>query len=333
MAYRQIVFRSAARQKVLRGAEALADAVRGTLGPKSRCVLIEKKWGAPGRCTHGVTVAKEIELEDPEENLGAKMIKQAAEKTGDSVGGTSTATVLAYALIAEGMRNGVAGSSAIDIKRGLDRGLKVVVDAIRQASRPVTSRREKAQIAAIAAHDDSAIGNLVAEAVERVGKDGVVTVEEATGTETSFDVVEGMQFDRGDLSPYFVTDPARMDCMLEEPLILLCEGRISVMKDLLSLLKQVVQMGKPLVIVAEDVEGDALATRVVNQLRGSLHGVAVRARRRSLAACPRCAGACASLSPFGRSLAAVPHQRRCEARVRQASVAMLPAHLNDPRRM
>jgi chaperonin GroEL len=278
MPYKQILFQSAAREKVLRGASVLADAVRITLGPKSKCVLIEKRWGTPIVCNDGVTVAKEVELKDPEENLGARMMRQAAEKTGDVVGdGTSTATILAHALFSEGVRNVVAGSSAVDLKRGLDRGLKVAVAAIKKASRPVQSLREKAQIATVAAHNDAGIGKLVADAVERVGKDGVVTLQEAKGTETTLDVVEGMQFDRGYLSPYFITDPARMECVLEEPAILLHDARLSIMKDLLPLLEQVVQQSRPLVVIAEEVEGEALATLVVNKIRGALHCVAVKA--------------------------------------------------------
>jgi chaperonin GroEL len=278
MTSKQLLFRSEAREKVLHGASILADAVRVTLGPKSKCVLIEKKWGAPLVCNDGVTVAKEVELKDPEENLGARMMRQAAEKTGDVVGdGTSTATIFAHALFAEGVRNVVAGSSAVDLKRGLDRGLKVVVEAIRKISRPVQSLREKAQIATVAAHNDEAIGKLVADAVERVGKDGVVTLQEAKGTETTLDLVEGMQFDRGYLSPYFVTDPARMECVLEEPFILLHDPRVSIMKDLLPLLEQVVQRSRPLLVVADDVEGEALATLVVNKIRGTLHCAAVKA--------------------------------------------------------
>lgn len=278
MAHKQILFRSDARQKILRGASILADAVRVTLGPKSKCVLIEKKWGSPLVCNDGVTVAKEIDLKDAEENLGAQMIRQAAEKTGDIVGdGTTTAAILAHALYAEGLRNVVAGSSAVDLKRGLDRGLKIAVDAIRRASRPVQSRREKAQIATIAAHNDPVIGELVADAVERVGKDGVVTLEEAKGTETTLDVVEGMEFDRGYLSPYFVTDPARMECVLENPAILIHESRIAIMKDLLPLLEQTIQAGRPLLLIAEDVESEALATLVLNKIRGALSCVAVKA--------------------------------------------------------
>ena len=278
MPHKQILFRSAAREKILHGATTLADAVRVTLGPKSKCVLLEKKWGAPVVCNDGVTIAKEVDLKDPEENLGARMIRQAAEKTGDVVGdGTTTATILAHALFAEGVRNVVAGASAVDLKRGLDRGLKVAVEAIKKLSRPVQSRREKAQVATVAAHNDTTIGELIADAVEKVGGDGVVTLEEAKGTETTLEVVEGMQFDRGYLSPYFVTDPARMECVLEDPVILLHEPKISIMKDLLPLLEQVVKMSKPLLIIAEDVDSEALATLVVNKLRGSLPCAAVKA--------------------------------------------------------
>lgn len=278
MSYKQILFRSAAREKVLHGAAILADAVRVTLGPKSKCVLLEKKWGAPVVCNDGVTVAKEVELKDAEENLGARMIREAAEKTGEVVGdGTTTATILAHALYAEGLRNVVAGASAVDLKRGLERGLKVAVEAIRKLSRPVQSRREKAQVATVSAHNDASIGELVAEAVERVGGDGVISLEEAKGTETVLEVVEGLQFDRGYLSPYFVTDPAKMECVLEKPFLLLYDGKIAGMKDLVPLLEKIIQAARPLVIVAEDVEGDALATLVVNKLRGALSCVAVKA--------------------------------------------------------
>jgi chaperonin GroEL len=278
MPHKQILFRSAAREKILHGATILTDAVRVTLGPKSKCVLLEKKWGAPVVCNDGVTIAREVDLKDPEENLGARMVRQAAEKTGDVVGdGTTTATILAHALFAEGLRNVVAGSSAVDLKRGLHRGLKVAVEAIKKLSRPVQSRREKAQVATVAAHNDTTIGDLIADAMEKVGGEGVVTLEEAKGTETTLEVVEGMQFDRGYLSPYFVTDPARMECVLEDPVILLHEPKISIMKDLVPLLEQVVQMSKPLLIIAEDVESEALATLVVNRLRGSLPCAAVKA--------------------------------------------------------
>ena len=278
MAYKQLLFQMQAREKILRGATALADAVRVTLGPRSKCVLIGRKWGPPIVCNDGVTIAKEVELKDPEENLGARMMREAAERTGDSVGdGTSTATVLAHAIFAEGLRNVVAGASAIDLKRGLDRATRIVVEALRVQSRPVQSRRERAQVATISAHNDATIGELVADAGEKVGPDGVISVEEAKTTETTLEVVEGMQFDRGYLSPYFVTDVERMECVLEEALILLHDKRISSMKALLPLLEHVVKLGRPLLIVAEDVEAEALATLVVNRVRGTLACAAVKA--------------------------------------------------------
>ncbi|HVW37027.1 MAG TPA: chaperonin GroEL [Pirellulales bacterium] len=278
MSHNHLLFRTEAREKVLRGATALVDAVRVTLGPKSKCVLIEKKWGKPIICNDGVTIAKEIDLKDPEENLGAKMIREAAERTGDAVGdGTSTSTILAHAIFADGLRNVAAGASAIDLKRGLDRGLRVAVQAIRDLARPVASRREKSQVAAISAHNDETLGELVADAMEKVGAEGVVSVEEAKGTETALEVVEGMQFDRGFLSPYFITDPEKMQAVLDEPVILLYEKKISSVKDLLPLLEQFVQVRKPLLIVAEDVDGEALATLVVNKLRGVLACAAVKA--------------------------------------------------------
>jgi chaperonin GroEL len=278
MSHKQILFHSAAREKVLRGATALADAVRVTLGPKSKSVLIGKQWGNPIVCNDGVTIAKEFDLKDPEENLGAQMIRQAAERTGDAVGdGTTTSTILAHAIYAEGQRNVTAGASAVDLKRGLDRGLRVAVDVVRKLSRPVASRKEKVQIATISAHNDAAIGELIGDAVEKVGSEGVITVEEAKGTETAVDVVHGMQFDRGYLSPYFVTDAERMECVLQDPLILICEKRIGVMKDLLPVLEYVAKEGRTLLLIAEDVEGEALATLVVNKLRGTLACVAVKA--------------------------------------------------------
>jgi chaperonin GroEL len=278
MAHKHLLFSAEARTKVLRGASQIADAVRVTLGPKSKCVLIERKWGVPLVCNDGVTIAKEIDLKDPEENLGAQMLRQAAQKTGDAVGdGTSTATVLAHAIYADGLRNVAAGASAIDLKRGIDRGLAITVTALKGISRAVTSRKEKAQIATVAAHNDPAIGELVADALEKVGTEGVVTVEEAKGTETSLEVVEGMQFDRGYLSPYFVTDPERMECVLENPAILLHEKRIASLKELLPVLEQVVKAGRPLLIIAEEIEGEALATLVVNKLRGTLVCAAVKA--------------------------------------------------------
>jgi chaperonin GroEL len=277
MPHKHLLFRSEAREKVLRGAAAIADAVRVTLGPKSRCVLIERKWGKPLVCNDGVTIAKEFALKDPDENLGAQMLRGAAERTGDAVGdGTTTSTLLAHAIVAEGVRNIAAGASAIDLKRGLDRAARVAIDALRSQSRPVQSPREKEQVATISAHNDPAIGELVARAIEKVGAEGVVTVEEAKGTETTMEIVEGLQFDRGFLSPYFVTEAEKMEAVLEDPLILLYEGRISNMKDFLPLLELVAKSGSPLLVVAEDVDGQALATLVVNRLRGVFANVAVK---------------------------------------------------------
>ncbi len=278
MAAKQFQFHADARQAVLRGATILADAVRVTLGPKSKCVLIEKQFGRPLVCDDGVTIAKEIELKDPDENLGAQMVREAAERTGDAVGdGTTTATILAHAILSEGVRNVAAGASAVDLKRGLTRGLKAAVETLRSLSRPVTSKREKAQVAAISAHNNAMVGDMVAEAVEKVGADGAITVEESKTTETVLDLVEGMQFDRGFLSPYFITDPEAMKTELDEPLILLFEKKISNVKDLLPLLEQVVRAGKPLLIISEDVEADALATLVLNKIRGTLPCAAVKA--------------------------------------------------------
>lgn len=278
MAHKKLLFHSTAREKILRGATALADAVRITLGPKSNSVLIEKKWGKPLVCNDGVTIAKEIDLSDPEENLGAQMMREAAERTGDAVGdGTTTSTVLAHAILAEGVRNIAAGASAIDLKRGLDRGLRVAVDALKKLSRPVSSRKEKAQVATISAHNDASIGELVADAVEKIGTEGVITAEEAKTTETTLDTVEGMRFDRGFLSPYFITDAEKMEVSLLDPLILIYDKRISIMKDLIPLLEQVAKMSRSLVILAEDVEGEALATLIVNKIRGVLSCAAVKA--------------------------------------------------------
>ena len=278
MPYKRILFRSEARERVLKGATALADAVRVTLGPKSKCVLVEKKWGQPLVCNDGVTIVKEIDLEDPEENLGAHMLREAAERTGDVVGdGTTTATLLAHAIFADGLRNLAAGASAVDLKRGLDRGLAVAVTAIRQLSKPVASRREKAQVATISAHNDAALGDFVAEAMDRVGSEGVVTVEEAKGTETSIDVVDGMQFDRGLLSPYFITDPDRQQATLESPLILLYEGKIASLKEFLPFLEALLAVRRPLLVIAESVEAEALATLVINRIRGVLECAAVKA--------------------------------------------------------
>jgi len=278
MAHKQVLFRSAAREKILRGTQQLAEAVRITLGPKSKSVLIQKKWGLPLVCNDGVTIAKEFELRDPEENLGAQMLRQAAEKTGDAVGdGTSTATVLAHAIFADGVRNVTAGASAIDIKRGLDRAVAVAVAALAAMSRKVSTRKEKAQVATISAHNDAAIGELVADAMEKVGDEGVITVEESKTTETVLDVVEGMQFDRGYTSPYFISDPEQMEAVLEEPYVLLTDRKINLLKDLIPLLEQVAKSGRPILFVADDFEGEALATLVVNQIRGVLRSVAVKA--------------------------------------------------------
>jgi chaperonin GroEL len=278
MAHKQIRFRSAAREKILHGATLLTDAVRLTLGPKSKSVLIQRTWGGPIVCNDGLTIAKEMDLADPDENLGVQMLRQAAERTGEAVGdGTSTATLLAHAILAEGIRNVEAGASAIDLKRGLDRGLRAAVSALRALSRPVQTRKEKAQVATISAHNDAAIGELVAEAMEKVGGEGVITAEESKTTETTLDVVEGMQFDRGYLSPYFITDTAKMEAVLEDAVILLADRRIGSLKDLVPLLEQVARAGQPLVLVAEDVEGEALATLIVNQIRAVLRSAAVKA--------------------------------------------------------
>jgi chaperonin GroEL len=278
MTHKQVLFRSAAREKILRGTTQLAEAVRITLGPKSKSVLIQKKWGAPLVCNDGVAIAKEFDLKDPEENLGAQMLRQAAEKTADAVGdGTSTATILAHAIFADGVRNVTAGASAIDIKRGLDRALVTAVDALKAMSRKVSTRKEKAQVATISAHNDPQIGELIADAMEKVGGEGVITVEESKTTETVLEVVEGMQFDRGYTSPYFITDPEKMEAAFEEPYILLTDRKLNLLKDLIPLLEQAAKAGRPLLLVAEDFEGEALATLIVNHMRGVLKCVAVKA--------------------------------------------------------
>ena len=278
MTHKNIMFSSEARQKILRGTTALADAVRVTLGPRSKSVLIEKKWGVPIVCDDGVTIAKEVELKDPEENLGARMLRQAAETTSDSVGdGTSTSTVLAHAIFADGTRNVVAGASAVEIKRGLEKALSVAVAHLKEISKPVETKLEKAQVAAISAHNNTMIGEMIADAMEKVGNDGVITVEESNTTETVLDIVEGMQFERGYISPYFVTDPAKMEAVLEDPYILLCDKKISTMNDLVPVLEEIVKSGNSLLVIAEDVGGEALATLVVNQMRGVLRNVAVKA--------------------------------------------------------
>ncbi|WP_321354092.1 chaperonin GroEL [Pseudomonas extremaustralis] len=278
MAHSKIVFRAAAREKILSGATQLADAVRVTLGPKSKSVLIQNSWGNPTVCNDGVTIAKRINLLDPEENLGAQMLRQAAERTGEAVGdGTSTSTVLAHAILADGIRNVVAGASAIDLKRGLDRGLALVIAALAAQSRPVSTPREKAQVATLSAHNDSVIGQLVADALEKVGVEGVVSVEESKTTETVVEVMEGMRFDRGYVSPYFVTDAEKMQVEFEDAWLLLCDHKIGILKDLLPLLEQVAKSGQPLVLIADDIEGEALSTLVVNHIRGVLKAVAIKA--------------------------------------------------------
>jgi chaperonin GroEL len=288
MPHKHLLSQSAAREKVLRGVTALADAVRVTLGPKAKCVLIEKKWGRPIVCNDGVTIAREFDLEDPEENLGAQVIRQAAERTGDVVGdGTTTATLIAAAIYADGVRNIAAGASAIDLKRGLDRALPVVVDRLREISRPVASRRERAQVATISAHNDETIGETVADALERIGAEGTTSVEEAKGTETTVEVVEGMRMDRGYLSPYFVTDPEKMQAVLDDPLILMYEKKITHTADVVPVLEQIAKSGRSLLVVADEVDGDALATFVINKIRGVLPCVAIKApgygdRRRAM---------------------------------------------------
>jgi chaperonin GroEL len=278
MVAKKILFRSQAREKVLSGATQLADAIRVTLGPRSKSVLIHRRWGSPIVCNDGVTIARETELEDAEEDLGARMLRQAAERTGEAVGdGTSTATVIAHAILADGIRNVVAGASAIDLKRGLDRALALAVDALRAQSRPVASRLERAQVATISAHNDPAIGEQVAEAMDRIGADGVITVESSRTTETTLEIVEGLQFDRGWLSPYFASQPERMEAILEDAFVLLADRKIAALGELLPILEQVAKTGRPVLFVAEDIEGEALATLIVNQIRAVLHSCAVRA--------------------------------------------------------
>jgi len=274
---KQIVHGEDSRQAILRGVNMLADAVKITLGPKGRNVVLDKKFGSPTITKDGVTVAKEIELKEPLENMGAQMVKEVASKTSDVAGdGTTTATVLAQAIFREGVKTVAAGANPMAVKRGIERAVETAVEKIKELAKPVKGDMI-AQVATVSANNDSTIGNIIAEAMKKVGKDGVITVEEAKAIETTLDVVEGMQFDRGYLSPYFVTDPDRMECVLENALILINEKKISTMKDLLPLLEQVAKMGRPLLIIAEDVEGEALATLVVNKLRGTLQAVAVKA--------------------------------------------------------
>ena len=274
---KQITYGDESRQSILRGVNRLADAVRVTLGPRGRNVVLDKKFGSPLITKDGVTVAKEIELKEPLENMGAQMVKEVASKTSDVAGdGTTTATVLAQAIYREGSKNVTAGANPMELKRGIERAVAAVTEELKKLSKPVKGKMI-AQVGTISANNDETIGNIIAEAMEKVGKDGVITVEEAKSMETSLEVVEGMQFDRGYLSPYFVTDPERMECVLENALVLIHEKKISNMKDLLPVLEQVAKLGQPLLIVAEDIEGEALATLVVNKLRGTLHVAAVKA--------------------------------------------------------
>src|SRR5499427_1639330 len=274
---KQIIYGEDSRHAILRGVNGLADAVKVTLGPKGRNVVIDKKFGSPTITKDGVTVAKEIDLKDPLENMGAQMVREVASKTSDIAGdGTTTATVLAQAIYREGAKNVVAGANPMDIKRGIERAVDAITGDLKKMSKPVSGNMV-AQVGTISANNDHTIGKIIAEAMDKVGKDGVITVEEAKSMETSLEVVEGMQFDRGYLSPYFVTDPERMECVLENPVILIHEKKISSMKDLLPLLEQVARGGRPLVIIAEDVDGEALATLVVNKLRGTLQVAAVKA--------------------------------------------------------
>jgi chaperonin GroEL len=274
---KQITYGDESRQSILRGVNRLADAVKVTLGPKGRNVVLDKKFGSPIITKDGVTVAKEIELKEPLENMGAQMVREVASKTSDVAGdGTTTATVLAQAIYREGSKNVTAGANPMELKRGIEKAVGVVVEELKKLSKPVKGKMI-AQVGTISANNDETIGNIIAEAMEKVGKDGVITVEEARSMETSLEVVEGMQFDRGYLSPYFVTDPERMEVVLENALVLIHEKKISSMKDLLPVLENVAKLGKPLLIIAEDVEGEALATLVVNKLRGTLHVAAVKA--------------------------------------------------------
>ncbi len=278
MAAKQLFFDEEARHAILKGVTTLTDAVKATLGPKGRNVIIDRKFGAPNITKDGVTVAKEIELKDPFENMGAQLVREVASKTSDAAGdGTTTATVIAYALYREGMKNVTAGSNPMDLKRGIEKAVEVAVEELKSMSKPVQDKKEIAQVGTISANNDPSIGELISDAMDKVGKDGVITVEEAKSMATTLDIVEGMQFDRGYISPYFITDPERMECNLEDAYILIHDKKISSMRDLIPLLEQIAKMGKPLLILAEDVEGEALATLVVNKLRGTLQICAVKA--------------------------------------------------------
>jgi len=278
MSAKMLAFDLVARDKLLKGVDTLANAVKATLGPRGRNVVIEKSWGSPTVTKDGVSVAKEIELEDKFENMGAQMVKQVASKTSDVAGdGTTTATVLAQAIAQLGIKNVTSGANPMALKRGIDKAVKTIVGQLQKDSRPVEGKKEIAQVGTISANNDSEIGDMIAEAMEKVGKDGVITIEENKGIDTTLEVVEGMQFDRGYLSPYFVTDPESQECILDNPFILIHDKKISTMKDLLPLLEKVVQQGKSLLVIAEDVDGEALATMVVNKLRGTLKIAAVKA--------------------------------------------------------
>ncbi|HEX5387609.1 MAG TPA: chaperonin GroEL [Gemmatimonadales bacterium] len=278
MAAKELLYNSDARAKLKRGVDHLAEAVKVTLGPKGRNVVIDKKFGSPTVTKDGVTVAKEVELPDAVENMGAQMVKEVATKTSDLAGdGTTTATVLAQAIFREGLKNVTAGANPMELKRGIDRAVEAVVEQLKSISTPSAGKKEIAQVGTISANNDKEIGNLIAEAMEKVGKDGVITVEEAKGLETTLETVDGMQFDRGYLSPYFVTDPEKMEAALDDPYLLIHDKKISAMKELLPILEKVAQTGKPLLLIAEDVEGEALATLVVNKLRGTLKVCAVKA--------------------------------------------------------
>jgi len=278
MAAKELMFDADARAKLKKGVDALAEAVKVTLGPKGRNVVIDKKFGSPTVTKDGVTVAKEVELSDPIENMGAQMVKEVATKTSDLAGdGTTTATVLAQAIFREGLKNVTAGANPMELKRGIERAVEAVTEELKKNSVTTTGKKEIAQVGTISANNDKEIGNLIADAMEKVGKDGVITVEEARGLETTLETVDGMQFDRGYLSPYFITDPEKMEAVLDSPYILIHDKKISAMKDLLPVLEKVAQAGKPLLLIAEDVEGEALATLVVNKLRGTLKVAAVKA--------------------------------------------------------
>ncbi|HPP12365.1 MAG TPA: chaperonin GroEL, partial [bacterium] len=275
---KQILLGEDARRRILEGMEIMAEALKPTLGPKGRCAVLEKKFGSPSVINDGVTIAKEIELEDPYRNMGAQLLREVASKTNDVAGdGTTTASILALAIAKEGFKNVAAGANPVHLRRGIEKAVKVVVDRLKLMSKPVKDKNEIQQVATIAAANDVEIGKTIADAMDKVGKEGVITVEEAKGTETELKVVEGMQFDRGYLSPYFITDPERMECVLQDAYILIHDKKISAVKDILPLLEKVAQSGKPFLVIAEEVEGEALATLVVNKLRGTLSCCAVKA--------------------------------------------------------